>query len=82
MARELPEFGPWGRIPFFGANPIDFWLLNPNSSLRLTVLQAPLASLPLLAGLLALLGLLVLGAHDDGLSQRFRPGPRRPLAGC
>jgi hypothetical protein len=72
-AQSMPDFSQGGRIPFYVADPIRFWLVNQNSGLRLPILQNPLTSWPLLAGWLALPTLLLLGTSSGPFACAFRP---------
>jgi hypothetical protein len=63
LARQMPEFGPAGRLEFFESDPYRFWIANPASGLDLRKRDALLGRVPVqfeLAALAASLPLLLL----------------------
>lgn len=56
--REMPEFGPYGRVPFFVADAYDYWAESHLSGLDLRLTHPPLGHLPVLFEYLILAALL------------------------
>jgi hypothetical protein len=57
QAQQMQDFGPSGRVPFFGQSPYRYWLKSDHSGLGLTAYDA-VFKMPILLGYAALAALL------------------------